>query len=110
MANLAPKSFYLGNSTAANVYAVANTVGNYSIIKSINICNTSDSANATADVHILVAGALVTASNKIISNAVVIKNDVLYYNTAIVVPANSNIYVASSSNTITFSINGVEYA
>lgn len=110
MANLVPKSFYLGNSTASNVYSVANTVGNYSIIKSINICNTSDSANATASVHILVAGASVAASNKIVSNAVVIKNDVLYYNTAIVVPANSNIYIASSSNTITFSINGVEYA
>ena len=37
MANLTPKSFYLGNSTASNVYTVANTVGNYSIIKSINI-------------------------------------------------------------------------
>lgn len=110
MANLTPKSFYLGNSTAANVYSVSNTVGNYSIIKSINICNTSNASNATADVHILVAGAAVAASNKIISNATVIKNDVIYYNTAIVVPANSNIYVASSSNTITFSINGVEYA
>jgi len=110
LANLVPKSFYLGNSTSANVYAVANTVGNYSIIKSINICNTSDVASATADIHILVAGAAAAAGNKIISNAVIIKNDVIYYNTAIVVPANSNIYIASSSNTITFSINGVEYA
>ena len=52
MANLVPKSFYLGNTTSSNVYTVANTVGNYSIIKSINICNTSDTANATADIHI----------------------------------------------------------
>jgi hypothetical protein len=110
MANLTPKSFYLGNSTASNVYTVANTVGNYSIIKSINICNTSDTANATADIHILVAGASPLANNKIISNANIIKNDVLYYNTSIVVPANSKVYVASSNSSITFNISGVEYA
>jgi len=110
MANLVPKSLYLGNSTGSNVYTVANTVGNYSIIKSINICNTSDTANATADIHILIAGAAPGNNNKIISNANIIKSDVLYYNTSIVVPANSNVYVASSNSTITFNISGVEYA
>jgi hypothetical protein len=110
MANLTPKSFYLGNSTASNVYTVANTVGNYSIIKSINICNTSDAANATVSIHILTAGASPANNNKIISNANVIKNDVLYYNTSIVVPANSNVYVGSSNSSITFNISGVEYA
>ena len=110
MANLVPKSFYLGNTTASNVYTVANTVGNYSIIKSINICNTSNTTNATADIHILVGATAVGAGNKIISNAVVIKNDVLYYNTSIVVPANSKIYVASSDSSLTFNISGVEYA
>ena len=110
MANLTPKSFYLGNSTASNVYTVANTVGNYSIIKSINICNTSDAANATADIHILVGAASPSGNNKIISNANIIKSDVLFYNTSIVVPANSKIYVASSNSGITFNISGVEYA
>jgi hypothetical protein len=110
MANLVPKSFYLGNTTGSNVYTVANTAGNYSIIKSINICNTSNTDNATADVHILIAGATAAANNKIISNAVVIKNDVLYYNTSIVIPANSNVYVASSNSALTFNISGVEYA
>lgn len=110
MANLVPKSFYLGNTTASNVYTVANTAGNYSIIKSINICNTSNTTNATADIHILVGADTVASNNKIISNAVVIKNDVLYYNTSIVIPANSKIYVASSNNSLTFNISGVEYA
>jgi hypothetical protein len=110
MANLTPKSFYLGNSTASNVYTVANTVGNYSIIKSINICNTSDAANATVSIHILTAGASPANNNKIISNANVIKSDVLYYNTSIVVPVNSNVYVSSSNSSVTFNISGVEYA
>jgi hypothetical protein len=110
MANLKPKLFYLGNDTAANAYVVSNTSGNYSIIKSINICNTSNTANATASVHILTDGAAPAANNKVISNANVIKNDVLYYNTSIIVPANSNVYISSSSNTVTFTISGVEYA
>lgn len=110
MANLVPKSLYLGNSTGSNVYTVANTAGNYTIIKSINICNTSNTANATADIHILVAGAAPANNNKIISNANVIKSDVLFYNTSIVIPTNSNVYVASSNSSLTFNISGVEYA
>jgi hypothetical protein len=110
MPNLTPKVMYIGNDIASNVYSVANVSNNYSIIKSINICNTSNVANATASIHILVNGAAPAANNKIISNANVIKNDVLYYNTSIVLPANSNIYVSSSSNTLTFTISGVQYA
>lgn len=110
MATLKPKLMYQGNDTAANVYTVSNTATLYSIIKSINICNTSNTTNASASVHILTNGASPSANNKIISNANVIKNDVLYYNTSIVIPANSNIYISSSSNTVTFTISGVEYA
>lgn len=110
MPSLNPKLMYQGNDTAANVYSVGSTSGYYSIIKSINICNTNNTANASASVHILSDGASPDASNKIISNANVIKNDVLYYNTSIVIPANSNIYVSSSSNALTFTISGVEYA
>ena len=111
MPSLTPKSFYHGNAATANVYSVANTAGNYSIIKVINICNASSAANATASIHILEDGASPAANNKIISNANVIKDDVLYYNTSIVVPANSNIYIAASSNTdLIFNISGVEYA
>lgn len=110
MASLTPKLMYQGNDTAANVYSVPNVVGNYAIVKSINICNTSDTANASASIHILQAGAVPDASNKVISNANIIKNDVLYYNTSIVVPANSNVYVATTSSVVTFTISGVEYA
>lgn len=111
MPSLTPKKFYHGNAATANAYSVANTAGNYSIIKVINICNTSNTANGTASVHILYDGEAPAADNKIISNANVIKDDVLYYNTSIVIPANANVYIAASSNTdLVFNISGVEYA
>jgi hypothetical protein len=110
MPQLLPKNFYTGNATAANVYTVGTTATFYSIIKNINICNTSNAANATASIHLLTAGAVPSNDNKIISNALIILADVLYYNTSIVVPANTKIYVSSSSSALTFSISGVEYA
>jgi hypothetical protein len=110
MPNLTPKNLYIGNSTAGNVYTTANVITNYSIIKNINICNTDSAANATANIHILVNGASPSSDNKIISNIPVVRSDVLYYNTAIVVPANSKIYVSSSNSLVTFAISGVEYA
>jgi hypothetical protein len=110
MTQLLPKNFYTGNATAANVYTVANTANYYSIIKNINICNTSNTANATASIHLLTDGAAPSNDNKIISNALVILSDVLFYNTSIVVPYNTKIYVSSSSSALTFSISGVEYA
>jgi len=110
MASLTPKNFYVGNATAANVYTVANTANYYSIIKNINICNTSNAANATVSIHLLTDGAAPSSDNKIISNALAILSDVLFYNTSIVVPSNTKIYVSSSSNTVTFAISGVEYA
>lgn len=109
MANLTPKSFYIGNATTANVYTVANVVGNYSIIKNINICNTTAS-NAVCSIHILTSGVAPASNNKILSNVNVIANNVLYYDTSIVVPANSNVYIAQSGTSLTFTLSGVEYA
>ena len=110
MANLTPKSFYIGNESASNAYTTANTVGNYSIIKNINLCNAT-SSNAVCSVHILVGGASPAANNKIVSNVNVLANNVVYYNTSVVVPANSKIYVDQvTANAVTFTISGVEYA
>jgi len=110
MANLVPDSFYIGNGSGSNVYTVANTVGNYSIIKNINLCNTT-SSNAVCSIHILVEGAAVAISNKILSNVNVLANNVVYYNTSIVMPKNSVIHVTQvTANAITFAISGVKYA
>ena len=112
MPNLIPKSFYVGSNVGAgsNVYSVANTVGNYSIIKNINLCNTTAS-NAVCSIHLLINGASVSNANKIVSNVNVLANNVVFYNTSIVVPANSSIHVTQvTANAITFAISGVEYA
>ena len=110
MANLTPKSFYIGNEQATNAYTTANVVGNYSIIKNINLCNATAS-NAVCIIHVLVGAATAAANNKVISNVSVLANNVVYYNTSIVVPANSKIYVDQvTANAITFTISGVEYA
>ena len=77
MANLTPKSFYIGNESASNAYTTANTVGNYSIIKNINLCNAT-SSNAVCSVHILVGGASPAANNKIVSNVNVLANNVVW--------------------------------
>jgi hypothetical protein len=112
MASLTPKSFFIGSNVGAgaNVYTVANIAGNYSIIKNINLCNTT-SSNAVCSIHLLVSGAVVANSNKIVSNVNVLSNNVIFYNTSIVVPANSSIHVTQvTANAITFAISGVEYA
>ena len=110
MANLTPKSFYIGSGTASNVYTTANTVGNYSIIKNINLCN-STSSTAVCSIHILVGAATPAANNKVVSNISVLGNNVVFYNTALFVPANSKIYVDQvTANAVTFTISGVEYA
>lgn len=110
MANLIPKNFFIGNASASNAYTTANTVGDYSIIKNINLCNAT-SSNAVCSIHLLVGAATPAANNKVISNVNVLANNVVYYNTSIVVPANSKIYVDQvTANAITFTISGVEYA
>jgi len=111
MANLTPKSFYIGtSSTGTNAYTTANTVGDYSIIKNINLCNTT-SSNAVCSIHILVGAATPAANNKIISNVNVLSNNVVFYNTSVVIPANSKLHVDQvTANAVTFIISGVEYA
>jgi hypothetical protein len=109
MASLTPKLLYSGNDTGANAYSVSNTSGNYTIIKSINICNTSGS-DKTCSLHILQDANAAAANNKVLSNVTVSANNVLYYNTSLVMPANSKIYVSQSTSDLTFTISGVEYA
>jgi 6-phosphogluconolactonase (cycloisomerase 2 family) len=110
MANLNPKNLYIGNESGVAAYTVANTVGNYTIIKNINLCNTT-SSNAVCSIHILKDSESAVANNKIVSNVNVLANNVVYYNTSIVMPANSKLHIAQvTANAITFTISGVEYA
>lgn len=109
MPNLTPKLLYQGNDTTANAYTTANVAGNYTIIKTINICNTTGT-DASCSVHILQGAATAAANNKILSNLNVSANNVLYYNTSMIIPSNSKLYVSQSGTSLTFTISGIEYA
>ena len=87
MANLTPKSFYIGSGSTTNAYTTANTVGNYSIIKNINICNIT-SSSATCNVHILVSGVSAAANNNaILKSFTVAPNETVAYSGIVVLPA-----------------------
>ena len=108
MAGLAPKLLYIGSGNSSNVYTASTTVNAYTIIKNINICNT-DTANTVCSIHLLTSGQTASTSNKIISNINILGNNVVYYNTSIVMPANSALFLSQSGSNATVTISGVEY-
>lgn len=109
MANLIPKLLYIGSGDAINVYTAPTTAGSYTIIKNINICNTSGT-DTVCSIHLLEGSAVAGNNNKIISNITVAANNVTYYNTSIVMPANSKIYFDQAASAATLTISGVEYS
>lgn len=105
---LTPKLLYIGNGNNSNVYTAVATANSYTIVKNINICNTTAS-NVVASVHIVPTGQSAANNNKIISNTTIVGNDVTYYNTSIIMPANSSIYVNQGGTSLTVAISGVEF-
>ena len=74
-----------------------------------NICNTSNT-NTYITMHLVTSGNFNSANNAIISNINVVGNNVTFYNTSIIMPSNSSIYITQAgSNTATVAISGVEY-
>lgn len=110
MASLKPKLLYIGNDSAATVYTVANTVGNYTIVKNINICNANTTSTKTATIHILTPTSNTAQANNIfISNFLVPANEVAQIDATIVLEQNYGIYISHSGN-MTTTISGVEYS
>lgn len=108
MSGLTPKLLYIGSATSANVYTVSSTANSYTIIKNINICN-NDISNTYCSLHILTSGSTAASNNKILSNVTILGNNVTYYNTSIVMPANSSLFLSQSGSNATLTISGVEY-
>lgn len=108
MAGLTPKLLYIGDGDASNVYTVSNTVGSYTIIKNLNFCNTGTS-NTVCSLHLVETTKSANANNKIISNINIEGNNVVYYNTSIVMPANSSLYIDQAGSSVTLAVSGVEY-
>jgi len=108
MASLTPKLLYLGNGDNANVYTANSTANSYTIIKNINICNTT-AVNTVVSLHLLTSGSSPGSNNKIISNVNITANNVTFYNTSIVMPSNSALYLDQAGSNATVAISGVEY-
>lgn len=108
MANLIPKTLYIGSDNAMSVYTLSNNAGSYAIVKNINICNTGNST-LLCNLHLIPAGGSAGANNKVLSNFTVLSGETISYDSALVVNAGASIYVNSSVATSTFTISGVEY-
>lgn len=108
MPNLTPKSLYIGNTSGSSVYTSGANVGDYTIIKSINFCNANTTAAKSVSLHIFANGGSASESNILVSNLVIPANDVVQIDAAIVLDANSNVYISHAGN-ITTAISGVEY-
>lgn len=107
MAALTPTLLYIGNGSG-NVYTVANTAGTYSIIKSINVCNTAN-VGKSFSLNLVSAGESIGNQNLIVSNVALSAGNVFSYDTSIVMPAGSFLQVTQADTSLTLTISGVEY-
>lgn len=109
MANLTPKLLYIGNGTASNVYTTSNSAGSYTIVKNINICNTTANS-VSVDVNILSASGTPGSNNALLKTLTVQPFETISYDTSVVLDAGYKIYTINTSNNCTFTISGVEYS
>lgn len=104
---LQPKRLYIGNDTSSTVYTASNNLYAYTIIKTINVCNTSG-VDKTFSLHIVPSGGSAGANNKVLSNVTVPANDVIYSDSVYVLNQNESIYYAPSDSNLTLLVTGVE--
>lgn len=111
MASLTPKTLYVGNGTGAgaNIYTVSNTSGNYTIVKSINICNANTSSTRTVILNIIAPSGTAGSDNLYLSNMALVSNESLQIDTTLILSNGYSIYANVASDVI-ITISGVEYA
>ena len=109
MASIIPKLLFIGNTQAGNVYTAPTTEGSYSIVKSVNICNTSSSPTSFS-INLVEPGQALSTNNAILANIDISAGNVFSYETSIVVPSGSSLNISQPNNNLTFTISGVEYA
>lgn len=109
MASLTPKTLYIGNTSTANVYTVSSTAGNYTIVKSINICNANSSSAKTANVYLIPPSGSASENNIYLSSLSIPASDVVQIDTTLILSNGYSIYMTHAGN-VTTTISGVEYA
>lgn len=109
MANLTAKLLYVGNETASNVYTASNTTGSYAIVKSITICNTSNTS-ATFDLHLLSASGVPGNNNAVFKSFTINSYETISVDSVIVLDPGYKIHLINANNKCTFTISGAEYS
>jgi len=105
---LTPKRLYIGNDTATNVYTASSNAGSYTIIRTINVCNTS-ATDKTFSLNIIPSGGSAGVANKVISSVTVPANDVIHSDSVYVLNAGDALYFDPADSNLTLAVNGVEY-
>jgi hypothetical protein len=108
MASLVPKLLFIGNQQTGFVYSSPPEEDAYAIIKSINVCNTS-TASKVFSINLIPAGGALNVGNAILGNIALSGENVFSYETSIVMPNGSGIYIDQPDTSLTFTISGVEY-
>ena len=108
MANLIPKSLYIGNDTASNVYTASTNTDSYTILKTITICNTTG-ASALFDMHILTPSGTPGNNNALFKSFTINSGETVSVDTTTVLDSGYKVHVVNANNKCTFTISGVEY-
>lgn len=108
MATLSPKTLYIGDTTDANVYSVGSNVGDYTILRHINICNANTTTDKTITVHLIAPSGSAADNNKYLSSFPVKANDSIQIDTGLVLSNGYSVYISHTGN-VTTTITGVEY-
>lgn len=108
MSGLVPKLLYIGNQQSGIVYQAPSSPESYTIIKSINVANTSTSTEFFS-LNLVQPAGQPNVSNILVGNIVMSGANVFSYETSIVMPAGSTLQVTQPNNNLTFTISGVEF-
>jgi hypothetical protein len=108
MSGLVPKLLYIGNQQSGTIYTAPTSSGSYSIVKSINVANTS-TATQVFSLNLVPSGESPGIANVIVGNIVMSGANVFSYETSIVMPAGSVLQITQPNNDLTFTISGVEF-
>jgi len=111
MPALTPKTLYIGQgngATANTIYTANTTSGNYTIIKSINVCNANTSTTKTINLNIVPPAGSPAETNLYLSNLSIPANTSVQIDTTLIL---SNSYFVSINHTgnVTVVMTGVEY-
>jgi len=108
MASIIPKLLFIGNTQAGDIYSAPSAIGSYSIVKSINVCNTG-TATETFSLNLVGPGQSLSIANAILANISLTAQNVFSYETSVVMPSGYSLNISQGNTNLTFTISGVEY-